>query len=193
MPTFEAVRSSVMTGLLSDRLQLIHEWYRGMVDPRGARFLYLYDPETDRRVAAGSAIREIATVWDVEVLGDFLDRDELAPVAERALAGCEALVAERGVADAFAVAAQSEDGGADSYRGHAQRALAFLLAAQRTAPECAPRERGGFGYSLENRTQRLDVTGHAASGFIKCVENGIVRPEKPLGPAAGVEPWRASP
>jgi hypothetical protein len=50
--------------------------------------------------------------------------------------------------------------------------LDFLLRAQRTTA-CTDRERGGFGGSLVNREQRIDVTGHVASGFIKCVENGI--------------------
>jgi hypothetical protein len=38
---------------------------------------------------------------------------------------------------------------------------------------CTSRERGGFGGSLALREQRIDVTGHVASGFIKSVENGI--------------------
>jgi hypothetical protein len=35
------------------------------------------------------------------------------------------------------------------------------------------RERGGFGESLQDRTQRIDVTGHAASAFMKSAQNGI--------------------
>jgi hypothetical protein len=34
------------------------------------------------------------------------------------------------------------------------------------------RERGGFGVSL-GPAQRIDITGHATSAFIKSVENGI--------------------
>jgi hypothetical protein len=32
------------------------------------------------------------------------------------------------------------------------------------------------GRALASREQRIDVTGHVASGFIKCVENGITEP-----------------
>jgi len=35
------------------------------------------------------------------------------------------------------------------------------------------RERGGFGLSVDNRTQRIDITGHAASAFMKSVANGV--------------------
>jgi hypothetical protein len=46
------------------------------------------------------------------------------------------------------------------------------MRAQRTTA-CTGRERGGFGGSLAIREQRIDVTGHVASGFIKSVENRI--------------------
>jgi len=49
------------------------------------------------------------------------------------------------------------------------------MRAQRTTG-CTDRERGGFGGSLAIRQQRIDVTGHVASGFIKSVENGIDAP-----------------
>jgi hypothetical protein len=32
----------------------------------------------------------------------------------------------------------------------------------------------GFGFATTDRTQRIDVTGHAASAFMKAIENGIV-------------------
>jgi hypothetical protein len=35
------------------------------------------------------------------------------------------------------------------------------------------KERGGFGLSLNDRTQRIDITGHAASAFMKSAANGI--------------------
>jgi hypothetical protein len=34
-------------------------------------------------------------------------------------------------------------------------------------------ERGDFGLSLEDRTQRIDITGHAPSALMKSVTNGI--------------------
>ncbi|MGC4119430.1 MAG: hypothetical protein QM765_33655 [Myxococcales bacterium] len=353
-------------------MQLIFDWYRGMVEPATGSLAYLYDPELERVVVDGSLIRDIAAIWDIEVLGDFLGRDELQRVTTRALDRFQALVvtssrgsvvtpsdepatighnavlilalarshradrAERalplaeailrqqrrdgsyqatfdagveggaedlspaeamlallesfgltgdarfldsversfryyrlsyfdrgrvapetlvffanwqsqagrmlcesttraetrrfvatylcelhdriaeagfyddlarfpfaqacvevacaleGVSDAFAVAALVNSDRADAFRSYAQRALSLLIAAQRTVG-CTPRERGGFGYSLEDRTQRVDVTGHAASGFIKCLENGIVRPERPVGLVTGGEqPWHGT-
>jgi len=42
-------------------------------------------------------------------------------------------------------------------------ALAYLLRAQRLE-HCTARERGGFGQSLADRTQRIDVIGHVLGG-----------------------------
>lgn len=38
---------------------------------------------------------------------------------------------------------------------------------------CAQMEEGGFGFSLSERTQRVDVTGHVVSAFIKSLRNAI--------------------
>jgi hypothetical protein len=64
------------------------------------------------------------------------------------------------------------DARAERYRHCLCVGLAYLLRLQCTVrgPE---RERGGFGMSLDNRAQRIDVTGHAASAFIKCIENDV--------------------
>jgi hypothetical protein len=35
------------------------------------------------------------------------------------------------------------------------------------------RERGGFGQTLADRTQRIDVTGHVVAGFIKTLHCDI--------------------
>ena len=80
-----------------------------------------------------------------------------------------------GLADAFAVAISTQDRRTAEYRRCIGIALAFLVRAQRTTG-CTARERGGFGGSLRSREQRIDVTGHVASGFIKSVENGIMEP-----------------
>lgn len=50
--------------------------------------------------------------------------------------------------------------------------LAWLFRAQRLQG-CTARERGGFGHSLIDRTQRIDVTGHVVGGFIKSAQHGI--------------------
>jgi hypothetical protein len=79
-----------------------------------------------------------------------------------------------GLADAYAIAALSHDRRMEEYRRCILTALDFLLRAQRTTG-CTDRERGGFGESLANSEQRIDVTGHVASGFIKSLENEVDR------------------
>ena len=80
-----------------------------------------------------------------------------------------------GLADAYAIAVWSRDRRAADYRRCITTALGFLVRAQRTT-DCTKRERGGFEGWLAGREQRIDVTGHVASGFIKSVENAITEP-----------------
>lgn len=341
-------------GILVDRLKLMFDWYEGMVDRRTDRLLYLYDPRSDLAIGDGEPIRDIASVWDVEVLSAFLARDDLADLIRRSLAHFDRLVVGRdgyaivapergspsiahnaflalalarsalpdraqrltpladgivrqqrddgsyrvffgaapdageelypaeamlalleayrltgdarylhsvergfghykrgyydrglldsdllvffanwqsqagralcaatsrpevkdlvraflfelqdriigsgfydrvarrpeeqacvevacgleGLADTYAMAAAAGDPRTVDYRRSIASALGFLVRAQRTT-NCTDRERGGFGGSLANREQRIDVTGHVASGFIKSVENGITEP-----------------
>ncbi|MBS4730698.1 hypothetical protein MSM1_21085 [Mycobacterium sp. SM1] len=341
-------------GALVERLQLMFEWYKGMADPSTGRLLYLYDAENDVAISDGEPIRDIAAVWDVEVLSAFLGRDELrdvirgslehfgrlvirqegyamvapqgepssiahsaflilalawsdlpdkvqrlTPLAEgilrqqrqdgsyqvffgalpdrgeelypaeamlalleahrltgeiryldsaergfdhykrdyyergrldpdvlvffanwqsqagRALfaatsrlkvkdlvrgfvfelhdriiasgfydcvarsperqAVVEVACALEGLADAYAIAVAGRDQRTANYRRCIKTALGFLARAQR-ATHCTDRERGGFASTLGGREQRIDVTGHVASGFIKCVEHGIAEP-----------------
>jgi hypothetical protein len=340
--------------MLADRLQLVFEWYKRMVDERTGRLLYLYDPENDVAIGDGEPIRDLAAIWDVEVLSAFLGRDDLRRVIRRSLDHFGRLIVERdghaivaprgepssiahsaflalalarselpdkvrrlaplidgilrqqrrdgsykiffdsvpdsgeelypaeamlalleahrltgdarylesvergfahykrdyydrgrvepdllvffanwqsqvgrllfeatarpevkdlvrtllfelhdriiesgfydrvartpeaqacvevacgleGLADAYAIAVSSQDRRTVEYRRCIGTALGFLVRAQRTAG-CTERERGGFGGSLANREQRIDVTGHVASGFIKSLENGIAGP-----------------
>jgi len=77
-----------------------------------------------------------------------------------------------GLADAYAIAVSSRNRRTGDYRRCLLTALGFLTRAQRTTG-CTNRERGGFGGTFAIREQRVDVTGHVASGFIKSVENGI--------------------
>ncbi len=338
-------------GKLRDRLRLMFDWYKGMADENTGRLLYLYDPETGTTIGDGEPIRDIAAIWDVEVLSDFLGRDGLRPLIRRSLEHFGRLIVERdgyaivaperapssiahsaflalafarsdlpdrmrrlaplldgilrqqrndgsyriffaarpdsgeelypgeamlslleayrltgdaryldsvergfahyrrayydrgqvqpnilvffanwqsqagrllfemttkpevktlvraylfelhdrvietgfydrvarrperqacvevacaleGLADAYAIAASGQDRRMEEYRRCILTALGFLLRAQRTAG-CTERERGGFGASLAIREQRIDVTGHVASGFMKSLENGI--------------------
>ncbi|QWG13152.1 hypothetical protein KMZ29_26380 [Bradyrhizobium sediminis] len=337
--------------MLGERLRLVFDWYKGMVDERTGRLLYLYDPENDVTVGDGEPIRDIAAIWDVEVLSAFLGRDDLCPLVRRSLEHFSRLIVDRdgyaivaakeerssiahsaflalalarselsdktrqlapliegilrqqrkdgsykiffgaesdsgeelypaeamlslleayrltrdaryidsversfshykhayydrgrvqpdflvffanwqsqagrslfevtakpkmkdlvrsflfelqdqviasgfydrvarrpeaqacvevacaleGLADTYAVAASSQDRRTEGYRQRILTALEFLMRAQRTTA-CTARERGGFGGSLAVREQRIDVTGHVASGFMKSVENGI--------------------
>ena len=341
-------------GMLGDRLRLMFDWYKGMVDESTGRLLYLYDPEHDVTIGSGEAIRDVAAIWDVEVLSAYLGRGDLRPLIRRSLDHFGRLIVERdeyaimatrgepcsiahsaflalalarselpdkvqrfaplidgilrqqrkdgsykiffdsepdngeelypaeamlalleayrltgdarhldsvergfahykrdyyerglvqpdllvffanwqsqagrplfevtarpevkdlvraflfelhdrivasgfydrvarqpqaqacvevacgleGLADAYAIAASSQDRRTGDYRRCIGTALAFLVRAQRTT-DCTERERGGFGGSLANREQRIDVTGHVASGFMKSVENGIDLP-----------------
>jgi len=73
-------------GILVDRLKLMFDWYKGMVDQRTGRLLYLYDPQNDLAIGDGKPIRDIASVWDVEVLSAFLGRDDLLDLIRRSLA-----------------------------------------------------------------------------------------------------------
>jgi hypothetical protein len=79
-----------------------------------------------------------------------------------------------GINEAYALACASneEQDRASRYRRCICIALAYLIELQCTK-DGAKRERGGFGLSLHDRTQRIDITGHAASAFMKCVKNEI--------------------
>jgi len=71
--------------LLTQRLELVYRWYAGMVNSHTERLEYLYLPQQDSFVRESSPIRDIASVWDVGVLGEFLHRHELQPLVEASL------------------------------------------------------------------------------------------------------------
>jgi hypothetical protein len=72
-------------GLLRWRLQLVFEWYQGMVNPDTGMLEYLHIPQTGHFVRENCPIREIASIWDMELLGDFLGQQALRPLIERSL------------------------------------------------------------------------------------------------------------
>ncbi len=49
-------------GTLGERLRLMFDWYKGMVDASTGRLLYLYDPENDATIGDGEPIRDIASI-----------------------------------------------------------------------------------------------------------------------------------
>lgn len=153
---------------------------RGLVDPDAMVFFANWQSQAGRALFAATSRPEIK-----ELVGAFLfelpDRviesgfyDRVARQPERQ-ACVEVACWLEGLADAYTLATSSRDRRIADYRRCIKTALGFLVRAQRTT-DCADRERGGFGGSLTSRTQRIDVTGHVASGFIKSVENGITEP-----------------
>lgn len=99
----------------------------------------------------------------------FFDAVERHPAQQASVAVACAL---EGLNDAYAVARASHDSRVETYRQRICTGLAYLLALQcvGNAPD---RARGGFGLERDDQTQRIDVTGHAASAFMKSIENDI--------------------
>ena len=81
--------------LLTQRLELVYRWYQGMVNHHTGMFEYLYIPETGTFVREKSPIRDIASVWDVEMLSDFLNRHELRPLIRKSLRHYGSYLVER--------------------------------------------------------------------------------------------------
>ncbi len=79
------VHDNKPAGVLGERLGLMFDRHKGMVDEATGRLLYLYDPEHDIAIGDGEPIRDIAAIWDVEVLSAFLGRDDLRPVFRQSL------------------------------------------------------------------------------------------------------------
>lgn len=78
------------------------DWFKGMVDKSTGRLLYLYDPKNGVTIGDGEPIRDIAAIWDVEVLSACLGRDDLRPVIRRSLDYFGQLIVER---DEYAIVA----------------------------------------------------------------------------------------
>jgi hypothetical protein len=92
-------RDSGHGSTLVDRLEHIFARYKGMVDEHTGRLLYLYDPESETATGNGEPIRDIAAVWDVEVLSACLGRNDLRDLIRRSLDHfCQRIVARDGYA-----------------------------------------------------------------------------------------------
>ena len=68
-----------MRRTLTERLELIFDWYQGMVNEKTWRLHYMYSPEENAFSTDSSPIRDIASVWDMEILSDFLNKQDLRP------------------------------------------------------------------------------------------------------------------
>jgi hypothetical protein len=77
-----------------------------------------------------------------------------------------------GLNDIYALVRDSDVARAERYRQCIRAGLEYLLRLQCTEGG-TERERGDFGISLRDRTQRIDVTGHAASALMKSLANRI--------------------
>jgi hypothetical protein len=84
----------------------------------------------------------------------------------------EVASAVEGLNEAYFLAHRCGDARAERYRQCVCTGLEYLLRLQSTQ-DGTEKERGGFGFSLNERTQRIDITGHVASAFMKSVENCI--------------------
>lgn len=84
----------------------------------------------------------------------------------------EVACALEGMNHAYAVARELGDERLEHYRGCICAGLKYLLRLQSTK-DGTTREHGGFGVSLSERAERIDITGHAASAFMKSIENAI--------------------
>ena len=152
----------------------------GFVDPDAMVFFANWQSQAGRPLVEATAkphVKELVRTFLFELQDRIIASgyyDRVAGRPERQ-ACVEVACALEGLADAYAVAVAAHDRRTADYRQRIGTALGFLMRAQRTTA-CTDRERGGFGGSLSSREQRIDVTGHVASGFIKSVEQGITEP-----------------
>jgi hypothetical protein len=118
-----------------------------------------------KREVAGYVYR----LHDMIIERGFYEEVERSPSRQVSV---EVACALEGLNDAYAIARATDDDRVHQYHRSICAGLAYLLRLQCVAGG-TERERGGFGVSLQDRTQRIDITGHAASAFIKSVQNEI--------------------
>jgi hypothetical protein len=83
------------TELLKQRLELVFDWYGRMVNPETGMLEYLYIPQEDHFVRENCPIRDIASVWDAELLGEFLNKQELRPLIATSLRHFDGYLVDR--------------------------------------------------------------------------------------------------
>ncbi|MGB8386896.1 hypothetical protein [Mycobacterium sp.] len=153
---------------------------RGLVDPDVMVFFANWQSQAGRLLIGATSRPDVKNfvrgflfeLQDRIIQGGFYDRVARRPEEQACV---QVACGLEGLADTYAIAVSSRDRRTAEYRRCIKTALGFLVRAQRTT-DCSDRERGGFGGSLMSRKQRIDVTGHVASGFIKSVENRITEP-----------------
>lgn len=90
------MKALLTTELLRQRLELIFRWYQGMVNPASSRLEHLYFPQTDTFEREQCPIRDLGSVWDIELLSGFLGRDDLHKVIETSLRHYHDCLGKRG-------------------------------------------------------------------------------------------------
>lgn len=158
-----------------------HDYYDpGLLDSDAMVFFANWQSQAGRPLFAATSRPEVKDLvraflfelHDRVIESGFYDRVSRRPERQACV---EVACGLEGLADAYAIAVSTQDRRTADYGQCIKTALGFLVRAQRTT-DCTNRERGGFGGSLASREQRIDVTGHVVSGFIKSVENGITEP-----------------
>ncbi len=117
----------------------------------------------------GDAARYIFGMHDQIIERGFYRDVESYPARQVSV---EVACALEGLNDAYSIAHTSHDERAERYRRCICTGLKYLLELQCTDTG-TEKERGGFGISLSERAQRIDITGHVASAFMKSMRNGI--------------------
>lgn len=115
-------------------------------------------------------------VHDRVITSGFFDAVERHPEEQVSVA---VACAVEGLNDAYAVALATRNERAQPYRRAICTGLEYLLDLQSTQSK-SRREVGGFGMSHDDRTQRIDVTGHAASAFLKAIANHVSCADAPV-------------
>lgn len=126
------------------------------------------DPTTRRDVAD-----YVCRMHDQIIAEGFYEDVQRCPTQQTSVKVACAL---EGLNDAYALVYTSDEKRAQRYHHCICTGLAYLLRLQCTRDGTKremERERGGFGLSLEKPMQRIDITGHAASAFLKSIQNGI--------------------
>ncbi|MBX3155048.1 MAG: hypothetical protein KF773_03535 [Deltaproteobacteria bacterium] len=100
----------------------------------------------------------------------FFDRVERQPQRQATI---EVACALEGIIDARAIAVRENDDRRAGVYARCARVAIDHLARVQPIVDGARRERGGFGRSVGDRTQRIDITGHAVSGLAKALRAGL--------------------
>ena len=164
--------------ILTERLQLIFEWYKGIIDEETGRFVYIYHSQYSHLLfdhtkngELKKAIKDyVFELQDRIIQGHFYKNVEKYP---RQQSSVEVACALEGLNDPYSLAYHENDDRTDTYYDCICGALSYLLEVQ-CIHHCAEKQRGGFGFLLTDRIQRIDVTGHVVSAFIKSLKNKIV-------------------